>query len=83
MKRSDFKYSDVGWILPNRKRPFYYTSLWARDGLRYMLRKYTKKHKSVPTVTQLRGFYTQESEETQLLDEMIRRGLGEEKFKSV
>lgn len=80
MKKRDFPKTDVEWFIPVQKRPFYYTSKYAKNSLCYMANKFVKKHKDIPTVKQMRELYKGESEQTKLLDELIKRGFGDDMF---
>lgn len=80
MKKKDFRCHDVYWYLPKRKTPFYYGTLWCKNSLNAISRKYIKQHDKSPTIKELKACYSYESEETELLNELEKRGLGYEPY---
>lgn len=68
---------DVQWYLPNKKRPFFRSTLFAKYSIREIARQFHRENQHKATIKELRNCFYYKCEETEILDSLIDKGFGD------
>lgn len=69
---------DVQWYFPKKKRPFFRSTMYASNSIRYAAIAVHKEIGRLAKINEVRNYYWYECEESKILDKLIEAGYGDE-----
>lgn len=72
---------DVQWYFPNNKRrPFHNGTVYASNSVSAIAKDYIRTNHKSPTIREVRDQFFYKCEETDILDELISNGFGDDLY---